>query len=219
MTELIPDKPKGRFISILADGKFHETVKEGTEGAVEREYETSDGKTGKKWEITYPGINGIIRKVDFWKGEYGDMIQLTFGDPGEEQITISQGTAGNFGEDLMKKLPNVDPTKPVSIMPYAFTDEKTGKPKRGVTIYQDNKKLTDFFWDGEKKLHGFPEPEGDTAEYGTDDWKIYFLQARKFLIAYIKEHVAPKFDGEIAYEPTEILKYPNEDINPEEIPF
>ena len=48
MTELIPDKPKGRFISILADGKFHETVKEGTEGAVEREYETSDGKTGKK---------------------------------------------------------------------------------------------------------------------------------------------------------------------------
>lgn len=217
MTTLIKDKPKGRFISILADGKFHETVAKETEGAVEREYETSSGEKGTKWELVYPEIRGFIRKVDFWTGDFGDMVQLTFGDPGEEQITISQSVAGNFGEDILKKLPSISPEKEVWIRPYAFKDETSGKDKRGVTFYQNGDKVPDFFWDGKKKTNGFPEPEGDTAEYGTDDWKIYFLQARKFLVKYVKENVVPKFDAEIQYEPT--TEYPSENSEEMKPPF
>lgn len=202
MTTLLKDKPKGRFISILADGKFHETVPEGTEDAEKREYETSSGEKGEKWEITYPEIRGVIRKVDFWDGEFGEMVQLTFGDPGEEQITVSQGVAGNFGEDILKKLPGLSPEKEVRIRPYAFEDENTGKQKRGVTFWQDEQKVPDFFWDGKKKLHGFPEPEGDTSTYSKDEWKMYFLKARIFLIKYNKENIVGKYDAEIQYEPT-----------------
>ncbi len=39
-------KKEGKYISILADGLFHMTVAEGTEGAVKRDYETSALKSG-----------------------------------------------------------------------------------------------------------------------------------------------------------------------------
>jgi len=217
MPTLIGDKPKGRFVSILADGKLHETVPAGTEDAVEREYETSDGKKGKKWERVYAELRGTVKKVEFWKGEYGDMIQLTFADKtGEEQITLSQGIKGNFGEDILRKLPNLIPGKELWLKPYAFDDEN-GKPKRGVTFYQNGDKLTDFFRDEKgNKLHGYPEPDGDSTTYDSDDWAMYFTKARKFTVEYAKEHVLPKFDGEIEYEPEEI-KYPDEDLG--EQPF
>ena len=38
-------------------------------------------------------------------------------------------------------------------------------------------------------INGFPNPEGDTEDYSKDDWKMYFLTCRKFLITYTKEHM------------------------------
>lgn len=212
-------KPEtNRYITILSDGRFHETVPEGTEGAIKREYETSDGKKGTKFEVVYEKLEAKITYVDFQDGNYGEQIKITFAE-GDNDLTLSQGVATNFGEDLLKKLPGVDFSKKVSVNPYAFADEKTGKMKKGVTLYQDGKKISNFFYNevDKKAQNGFPVPEGDTKKYKSDDWKLFYLQARKFLVGYAKTNIVPKFKG--TEEKSDPVDYPAEDINPEDIPF
>ncbi len=66
---------EGKFVSILADGKMHMTVPEGTEGAVKRDYETSDGKKGTKHELVYTELSGMIEKIEFYEGDFGKSSQ------------------------------------------------------------------------------------------------------------------------------------------------
>lgn len=214
----------GRYITILADGKFHETVPAGTDGAILREYETSKGEKGSKWELVYTKLEATITNLGFRTGDYGDEILITFQE-GDDELTLSQGAASNFGEDLLKKLPNVDFSEKLSVSPYSFTDEKNGKQVRGVTLYQKGEKLYNFFYkpsdvEGEKgtALHGYPEFEGDKDS--KDDWKIHFLKSRKFLIGYVKENILPKFEGVSTKETSsDGFEYPDDDNDPKNIPF
>jgi len=170
------------YISILgSDATFRQTVSEDTDGAIKREYETSTGAKGFKFEKKYERLTGIITEVSFFDGEYGKLLQITI-----DGLTLSVPTASNFGEDIMKKLPNIDMTKPVVFTPYSLTDEK-GKTKKGVSITQDGKKITNFFRDevNKKNINGFPDPTGDEKN-DKDLWKIYFITARKFLENYIQ---------------------------------
>lgn len=220
---LTPNKQTGRFIHILADGLFHETVSQDTEGAVKREYETSDGTKGEKWELVYNKIDAKIVNVQFHDGEYGEQIQITFND-GENGVILSQTVSSNFGEDILKKLPNINFSEKVAFVPYAFEDEKTKKPKKGVSIYQGDK-VANFFYDTEKQesKNGYPIPEGDTTTYKSDDWKLFYLQARKFLTNYTKTNIVPNFanrDQEVI--PEDGPRYPDaeeEGINPADVPF
>lgn len=184
------------FASILADGKIHVSVPEGTEGAVTRDYETSDGTTGKKTELVYNDVVGQITDVAFFEGNYGRNIQVTICDGAEKPVSLSLSTASNYGEDLMKKILNVDLTKYVKIVPYSFTDEK-GKGRKGVTIWQkndktgENEKVKNYFYDEKKKVNvnGYPEPKkGKGGKPLTkDQWKIYFAEVREFMIEKITE--------------------------------
>lgn len=189
------------YVSILADGTLRVVVPEGTDGAVRREYETSDGKTGVKHELVFTEISGIISKIAFFDGDFGKLLQLTFTDGDEKPLTLSVSTETNFGEDIMKKLPAIDLDNYVRFVPYSFEDEKTGKTKKGVTIYQGQEendegemvdiKIGNYFYDTEKKknLHKFPEaptaPKG--KEVSKEKWKMYFMEARIFLIEYITD--------------------------------
>lgn len=196
MDGLIADKKGGRFISVLSDGKFHEKTSEETEGAVLREYELRDGTKGSKWELVYQKVeNVLITKVEFEDGDYGKNILVTLSD-GDNEVVWAQGTKTNFGEDLMKKLPAVDFAEKVTIQPYSFPSEKTGKPVRGVNIYQKNDKVLSHFWDGEKPVNGLPEVDKEAAKnFDSDDWISHFTIVRKFLVSYTEEHVRPKFEG------------------------
>jgi len=219
MDGLVSDKKSGRFISVISDGKFHEKVTEDTEGAVLREYELRDGTKGSKWELVYQKVENVyITNVEFEDGDYGKNILVTLSD-GENEIIWAQGTKTNFGEDLMKKLPAVDFAEKVSIQPYSFPSEKTGKPVRGVNIYQKSDKVLSHFWDGEKVINGLPEVDKEEAKgFDSDDWISHFTTVRKFLVAYIEEHVRPKFVGrEEAVAPTPSTDA--KDIDPADIPF
>ncbi len=187
----------GRYISILADGRLHETVLQNTEGAVLREYETSDGKKGSKWERVFGAIKARITGIKFQDGDYGESIQITF-DDGENKVILSQLCASSFGEDILKKLPAIDFSKEVSLRPYAFEGEDE-KMVRGVEVKQNGEKVTNYFWDAEKKepLNGFPAFDGNKSD--KDDWKIHFLKARKFLVNYAKENIVPKFSSVVEY--------------------
>lgn len=181
-----------------SDGTLRLTVPEGTEGALFREYETSDGKKGSKWELVFKSLSGKISNIQTHDGDYGMNLMLTLEYDGGED-TISIGAATPFGEDFMKKLPNINLEEYVDFAPYAFEDEK-GKTKKGVSIKQGDRKIQNFFYkpadkDGERgvNINGYPNPTGDTSKYTKDDWKIYFMQARKFLLEHTTEKFLPLF--------------------------
>lgn len=197
-------KAKQEFMTILADGSMRLPATDTTPNAVKREYETSDGKTGTKWELVYKELSGIISKVSFFTGDYGKLLQLTITD-GEEETVLSVSTTSNYGEDIMKKLPNIKMDQEVKFVPYSFEDEKTKKNKKGVTIYQAGEKIENFYYDKESKknLYGYPTPEIKKGEpWDNEDWKLYFGVARKFLV----NEVTKRFVREETEEVTSVVE-------------
>lgn len=183
----------GNYLSII-DGSLRRTVTEGTPGAVKRDYEASNGDKGVKYELEYSSVVGKIVGVAFRDGNFGKSIGIVLESP-EGKFKVDIGVEQAYGEDIMKKLPAIDLSKEVELAPYNFTDDG-GKKRRGVTILQDGNKLTNFFFDKETKteLHGFPKPDGDTKKYDKDDWKLHFMKVRKFLVNYITDNIASKFE-------------------------
>ena len=212
-----------------SDGTLRLVVPEGTEGAVFREGETKDGTHYSKWELIFKSLSGKISNIKFHDGDYGRNLMVTLEyDDGED--TISFAIASPFGEDFMKKLPNLDLNEVVEIAPFSFEDDR-GKVRRGVTVKQAGKgwkddKVPNFFYkagpEGARgeNINGFPTPEGDTTKYTKDDWIVYFAQARKFLTAYVEEKYIPLFADKVAVTvtvagtPAELPEYPDEDFQP-----
>jgi len=199
-------EPRGSIFSVLADGKFHHTVTEETPGAVKREWESSDGqKSGVKWELLAQSITGLIANLGVYDGDYGKSILITFagenkatGDTltdmaNDDSVVVSLSAQSNFGEDFLKKLPNIDIDKPVKLVPYSFEDDK-GKKKRGVTVYQDDVKLQSAYHKENAKtkkfnaVNGYPAIPKEAKDWDKDEWKLYFGQARIFLLGEIKKH-------------------------------
>lgn len=176
------------FASILADGLFHQTVPEGTEGAVKRYYETSDGKKGTKTELTFDTMSGVISAIFFFEGEFGSTLHVVV-----DGVELSMNTASTYAEDFMKKLPNIDLSKEVELSPYAFTDEK-GKARKGISIVQDGVKIQNAFYDFiNKKACGGIEKiklpkEDKRGKISKDAWKLYFGQVRAFLVENTEEN-------------------------------
>lgn len=216
------EKQSNALYYTVIDGSFRTKVEEGTPEAVAREYETKDGGKAVKYELKFAALFGKIQSIEFREGDYGKTLNLTLDpdDNGKSPI-VQFNVESNYGESVMKILPNVDLSKEVRIRPYSFTDEKTGKEVRGVEItHRDAEdkftvKLKNYFYDSEKKvaLNGYPTPEGDVAEYTKEDWKIFYLRARKFLIQYISENVIPRLSQ------AKKVEYPTDQINPDDIPF
>lgn len=214
MPGLTPKQDNSNYLYILGStGDFRMKVDQNTAGAVFREYETSVGTKGGKWELSFESIEGYITNIAIRDGEYGKNILVTFSfGNDQEPITASISAASSFGEDLMKRLPGVDPSKLVTLRPFAFTDDNN-RVRKGVSVLQEGEGLKNFFYDPEKKenLHGYPVPEGATKDYDKDDWKTYFIKARKFLLGYMEEHVAPKF-GVVAIPEDSSVSSPAEDV-------
>lgn len=194
----LTQKDTTEYITILnSAGDFRKKVTEDTPGAVKREYETSDGKTGEKYELIYREVAGYITGMQFYDGDYGTnlQIQMNFGE-GTEPVTVSLNTTTNYGEDFLKKLPNIDPKKPVVLAPYSFTDDKN-KTRRGITVMQDDVKLTNYYYDTEKSknINGYPEVDFDTTKkVSKEKWQMYFMKCRDFLIEEAKSKVLAKFE-------------------------
>lgn len=214
------------FISVLADGKFHQTVPEGTVNSIKREYEDKQGGKHSKVELVFDEASGYISKLSFNENEFGKSLNVEIDGDG----TISLNVESNFADDFMKKLPNVDLSQPVTLAPYAFEDDNK-RNRRGITIYQGGRKIESAFWDSEKKVvkGDIPQAEGDTKEYDKDDWKMHFMRVRKFLVSnteriagnmgtFIKPTTASR-PAKPANTSLDNIEYPEEEINPEDIPF
>lgn len=206
----------------IIDGSLRTKVDKDHPEAIAREYETRDGVKSVKYERKIDALTGIIEDIGFYDGEFGKVLNITLDENEEGRHPVIQiGVETSYGEDFLKRLPAIDLTQEVYIAPYAFTDEENGREVRGVSVMQNKVKIKNFFYDVENKkaVNGYPIPEGDVREYTKEDWKIFYLKARKFLIAYVIENVLPKFEArEDEYiEPAfELDKY---DDNPNKIPF
>ena len=223
--------PQAQYFYVLADGKFHMSVSEDTPGAKKREYETRDGKKGFKWEIEAQSIEGKIESIFIHEGDYGKNINIMLANEEgstEEPVVISLSASSNFGEDFMKKLPNIDIENEVKFVPYSFEDE-SGRNRRGVTLYQGEAKIESYYQTKKKvkkngkefeqtvSINGYPIPDNDKKKFDTDDWKIFFAQARKFLISETEKHPlykANRDDVQVKYVSEE-----EEGISSEDIPF
>lgn len=199
------------YVNVLSDGSMRVKVEETTPGAVKRDYETSDGKTGTKYELVYTQLSGLIKGIQFYEGDFGNMLQITIED-GDETFMLSLNTASPFGEDMMKKIPNIDMSKPVKLTPFSFDDD-SGKKRRGLTVTQEGVKVSNFFFDPTKEgderiVNGYPKPDFSAKKKGPtkDDWKIYFTGCRVFLTEYIEEKHLLNPEGDVLAEEAENRK-------------
>lgn len=198
------NKPTNKQYVSIINGTIRERSYEGAEGSVKRDIELKDGTKTFKWEIIYKDIEGIIEDINIKKGgEYGDNIEITI-----DGVTLSIGVKTNYGTDLMKKLPEIDLTQSVKLVPYSFTDDN-GKLRKGITVWQNNKKIPSYFhiMDGKKmkSIHGFPVP-GLTAngeKYTKNEWIAFYLRVEDFLIAYTENNIISNIKKELIIEGTQ----------------
>lgn len=191
----------GTYYTII-DGTFRTQVPADSEGAIRRDWVSKDGtKSGTKYERHVNALIGKITNVQFFDGDFGQQLVISLdADEAGRVPRIALQVASREAEDVMKKLPAVDMTKEVRFRPFAFKDDKD-REVRGIEMAHagaDGKwteKITNFFKDPEtsENRNGFPAPKDeDTSGYTADQWKLYFLECRIFLVNYTKEKVAPK---------------------------
>jgi len=154
-------------------------AKEGDVGAKEREYELSDKTKGSKWEIYFLNWEGILKGISFKTGKYGETCSLELDD-----AVLQLKVGSKYFKDVACKLFNADLSKPIKFHPFDF--EADGKKKTGVSLQQGGKKLTNYFYDGKKNLHGFPEVD-EVRKIKANYWKMYFMEVDEFLVEKLKE--------------------------------
>lgn len=186
----------GQFLNVT-QGRIRLTVDENTPGAKKREWETPDGKHGVKWEKVFSKISGIINKIEFKEGEYGEQINVTVDCKGETFILTMQSNS-RYAIDFMKRLPGIDINREVELTPYDVEDN--GKRNTGIKLVQDKEVFRNFFWDYEEKksVNGFPKMTIDHPD--KDDWKVFFIGVKKFLKEYTLEKVVPKISFIVAQD-------------------
>lgn len=179
----------------IVQGKIAIKTTESDPMAIRREAKNPQtGETIIKYEQIFDNMEGLISNIEFVEGDYGQQIQIEI-----DGVVLSMSTDSNYGIDLMKKLPGINLSETVNIVPYSL-ETKEGKNKRGIVVYQGktealdkDKKIQDQFFNFETKeyLEGYPAPKEAMEK---DDWKIYFIEVRRFLVNYITENVLPKME-------------------------
>lgn len=219
----------------IAQGEFVLPVPKGTDGSRVRAWEAG-GRSGEKTELPFRSLTGYITGVNFYQGEVDGSkftnlnITLDQDENGKTPV-ISIGVDTKYCKDIMKKLPKADLKEEIRFRPFSFTPDGEDKNITGVELLQRdgtgqfNKKVTSFFHkkEGEKWVatNSFPVPEGDVDTYTSDDWKVYGIQVKKFLMNYIQTHITPKFENAPpkTYEEQIARTEGEEEIKPEDIPF
>jgi hypothetical protein len=231
MTTIEYTKERPNYFNVLADGKFHLEVPEGTEGAVRRDYETSDKKQGFKWELLAETITGKIVEITKYEGDFGTSVIISFEAEGDEKrVVVSLSANGNFGEDFLKKLNNIKTDVEVSLSPFSFEDGK-GKKRKGISIVQNGEKIQSYYSkkgeDGKwTEINGYPQlppvkinkKTKEIIPLSKVEWKVYFGQARIFMLEELEKHPLFKEQSETVSK-VWTGNDDKEEVNPDDIPF
>ena len=169
----------------VSQGALRKKCEEGDEGAEKREYTTKQGEKRVIYEIVKEGISGYIRNVELRDGDFGEQLMVYIDDV--ESFALQMSWDSSEAMSFAERLKAIDLSKMVEIRPYCFVPKGKKKSKRGVTVYQDGKKIDNYFLvrDDDGAVidfkDGFPQADGDTEAYDSDDWKMFFIKQKKFL--------------------------------------
>ena len=171
------------YLSII-QGTLKQKVTPETKDAERRDYELKDGTKGTKYELSFKSWRGVVQDLRLKEGEYGETLEVEF-----EDAILTINTDSRYFNDFVKKLVSADISKEIEVSPFDFESE--GKKLTGVSIYQQKNgervKLENHFWNDKdkKSCNGMPIPSGDTNRFKKDDWKMYFILVKKFLVAQL----------------------------------
>lgn len=211
----------------INEGKFKRKVTEDTPGAIRRDWETPDGKSGTKWELHYNALFGVIENIKIQDGDYGKTVNVYLDkDENDQTPIVSFSLNSKYGIDFLKKLPNIKLDQEVRLMPFNFKNDKD-EEVTGVRVdHKDEEekfknKVDNYFFNGTKTVNGYPEPVANAKEiWDKADWKNYFTYTvPKFLVAYATDNVLPKFSNVPVSQGNSMPDYPEDEIRPEDIPF
>ncbi len=174
-------------------GKLRQRVKEGDAKAKARTIED----TGEViYERIYSYIEAKLEKI-FMRThkEYGNSWVLLMQDGGAKySVQISENS--RYGDDLLKKIPNMRYGIIYKITPFSFTPEGAKKEKTGLSIKEGETQIGSFYHEFLKNadkwqvklLHGHPAYEGPQND--KEEIKIYYMRVRKFLRDRATEYLA-----------------------------
>lgn len=204
------------------NGAFRTKVPEGTFNALER----VNKNNVRVFEREVKALFGLIENISLEDSDYGKQIKITL-DTNDEGVhpILSFGVESKDGRDILKKLPAVDFSKEVRIMPYRFKPEDKDEEISGISITQQDEegkytvKIENFFFDPDtqKYIHNYPTIDWDKAS--ESEKKIYKIKRDEFLVQYLINKVIPTFSDKNDMGLEAGFNYPDEEINPEEIPF
>ena len=192
----------------ITQGKLNQKVEENTPGAIRRDYELKDGTKGTKFVHYFRNWTGVVKDLRLNDGQYGQTLEIVFPD-----AILVLNTESRYFTDFCKKIMAVDINQPITVSPFDF--ESDGKRIVGTTIYQNEVKVNSYYWDGEKNRNNLPEPP-QKKKMTKDDWKIYFIKVKNFLIDEIQKQ-NQKIDR--TPEIPQIDEEEGEEIKIKDIPF
>lgn len=219
--EEIPQNDR-QFYQVFG-GTFRTRVPEGTPDALERKLEKGPNAGKMVYEREVKALFGYIESVAIEDSDYGKQVKITLdkNEDGKNPI-LTFGVESKDGRDILKKLPGIDYSKEVRIMPYRFTPNDKPDEISGISIFQQDDegkytvKIENFFFDPVNKtyLHDFPTIDWDNSDEAGQ--KIYKIQRDAFLVKYVQENVVSKVS---AKKPPEAATQNDEELDPSEIPF
>lgn len=195
-------------------GKFRQSSTKDDEEAVSRM--NKDDK--EVWERVFDWIEGKITKIYYKEDdEFGNSFEVTI-DDGAEKFNLSFKEDSRYCSDLLSKLPNIDLNQDVKLVPYDFQPKDSPSARKGLTIWQNNAKIENYFVnkEGDKFIykHGFPESDGKMEK---DDFKIYMIKVKKFLRTYTQQNIIPKMEHTFVSKLAEDIDEHNDDSD--SLPF
>lgn len=197
----------------VAEGKVRVRLKEATEGSAARQ-----NKKGEiVHEFVYDEFTGRVAAITIDEASFGTQWRIDFEDNGE-RYTLNMMYDSSAAQKLLNVLlaPELDVTKPVTLRPYNFTNDK-GKQIVGVTVLQNGAKLTPAFGTHAYPIDGRPEmPELEVVKFkGKDQYDS--TKRLEFLAEQVTKRLVPKLAAQIA-QPVESVPTVDEG-GPDELPF
>ena len=182
-----------KYLSI-SNGKLCMQKKDPTEKSKER----VNKKGNTVHEEFYDHLSGYITAITTKENEYGRFWMVTIKD-GDDQFILQMNYSSGYSSAFLKMLPNVDFTRPVTIIPNM---KKEGdKTKTTIFISQNGKPLKHFYT--KDNQNGLPQLEQKKVK-GKVTWDD--SEMMEFLENMVKKEIIPQL-GVVASQETD-----NEDL-------
>lgn len=174
------------------------------------------------YEKQFQSLSGKLVGIEVdTAGDYGTQIKLTVRD--DEDYILSVPVGKSWGQKICEAIPNINLEEDVFFNAYGDFEADGKEVQAGVSLKQNGERVDSKFksYDTETKKFtisdGFPEVDQDAipsktnkAKY-TKFWQDYFFTVGEFLADYVTANNL--------LEVTEAEVFPEDDINPDDVPF